>query len=313
MSEPTIDAIAEEARAFDRQADERTKHGFVPDLQNLATVDWFQNNVWREPEFAKLHWMPRITKILSTTKEKGGKVLEIGCGLGMLSLEMARQGLDVVGVDLSPQSINVANHYAKTSAHGPSFGSLEYLCTDILTTDLDPQSFDSVVFFRSLHHIPDLHGIMQRVKRWLKPKGKLIISEPVRHHFTMDSAFIAGLIRLLLPTWQPHNEKCAGQWDNARWESYIEDIFEEYTYHGEHEQSPMDNSLDDADMLCQGIGEYFHIEQQYRTDAFIDKIIGGLRGPDRFELAKFLCFFDQYLIDKKILPGTSLELFALNK
>ena len=43
-----------EADAFDKQIEERIKNGFIPDLRRLRKVDWFYNNVWREPEFVEI-------------------------------------------------------------------------------------------------------------------------------------------------------------------------------------------------------------------------------------------------------------------
>jgi len=66
------DLIVQEKQAFDRQVEERLKHGYVPDLRRLNKVDWFYNNVWRDPEFVKIHWMPRINHIIDKVKKRGG-------------------------------------------------------------------------------------------------------------------------------------------------------------------------------------------------------------------------------------------------
>lgn len=302
--------LQKEAQAFNAQAAERVKNGFVPDLRALSKVSWFNNNVWREPELVELHWMPRINAIITRAKQKKGRVLEVGCGLGMLSLELARNGLDVIGVDVSPESIKIANQYREKNTYTSNFGSLEYKCIDALSLDIPEQSLDTIVFFRSLHHIAELDKIMKKAKSWLKPNGCLILSEPVRDHFNKNSAFIAGLLRMILPTWKSYTEKCSGDWNINRWEKYLNEIFAEYTYDEDHQQSPMDNSVSDADEIHHIIKKYFTIKEQYRCDAFIDKIIGGLRGDDRFALAKFLLFLDEYMIKNGMLEGTSLELFA---
>ena len=70
--------LKEEAKAFDVQTDERIKHGFIPDLRRLRKVDWFYNNVWREPEFVEIQMMPRINFVIDIAKDRGGKVIRTG-------------------------------------------------------------------------------------------------------------------------------------------------------------------------------------------------------------------------------------------
>ena len=104
--------LEKEVKAFDRQTNERIKHGFIPDLRKLQKVDWFYNNVWRNPELVKIHLMPEIDFVLNISKQRGGKVIKLGCGFGYLTLELARNGLNVVGVDLSSRSIEIAHKFA---------------------------------------------------------------------------------------------------------------------------------------------------------------------------------------------------------
>jgi 2-polyprenyl-3-methyl-5-hydroxy-6-metoxy-1,4-benzoquinol methylase len=302
-----------EKQSFDTQAEERIKHGFVPDLRQLKKVNWFYNNVWRDPEFVKVHWMPRINFIIDRARERGGKVLEMGCGYGMLSLEMARNGLDVTGIDLSPKSIGVANRYKKENPFTDNFGSLEYRCGDITEMDFPPESFDSVVFFRSLHHIAGTAEVMDKAHRIMKPGGYLLISEPVRSRFSEESARFAALLRTVLPTWEPFEKKLGKEWTEQLWEEKVAEIFQEYTYEGSHEQSPMDNVTDDAGTITKAVERHFVIRTKTYSDAFIDKLIGGLRGKHRYELARFLKFLDDYMVRHELLPPTSVEIHAVKE
>ena len=301
--------IQQEQEAFDLQAKQRIKHGFIPDLRRLRKVDWFYNNVWRDPEMVKIHWMPRINQIIAEAKKRGGRVLELGCGFGMLSLELARHGLDVVGIDLSPAHIDIANQFKEENPFKENFGSLEYRCEDIMKSEFEEASFESVIFFRSLHHIAKVDTVLEKVYTSLKPGGNLLISEPIRAHFNQNSALIATLLRTILPTWEG-GTPMDGTWDEKRLDAKVTEIFNEYTFDEDHEQSPMDNSLDNADDICAAINKRFEIFDQSFSDAFVDKLIGGLRGDDRYQLARFLKLMDELMIKRDLLPPTSLELHA---
>jgi 2-polyprenyl-3-methyl-5-hydroxy-6-metoxy-1,4-benzoquinol methylase len=307
------DLIEQEREAFDKQIEERLEHGFIPDLRNLQNVDWFYNNVWREPEFAKIQWMPRINYIIDQVKKRGGRVLEVGCGCGMLALEMARNGLQVVGVDVSPKSIEVANKFKVDNQGSKGFGSLKYHCADISDLDFESEGFDSVVFFRSLHHFPDLEATLAKVHQASKGGAYLLISEPVRANFTKKSAQFCAVLRTILPTWEPCEEKLSMSWASNKWEEQVAEVFKEYTLDEHHSQSPLDNSNDDADEVILAVDKLWRIEEKSFSDAFVDKMIGGLRGKHRYELARFLKFLDGYMVEKEILPPTSLELFAVKR
>jgi 2-polyprenyl-6-hydroxyphenyl methylase/3-demethylubiquinone-9 3-methyltransferase len=311
MSEHNV--LKKEADAFDRQVDERIKHGFTPDLRRLQKVEWFYNNVWREPEFAQIHWMPRIDKIIDQARESGRRVLELGCGNGMLSLECARNGMDVIGVDLSPKSIEIAERFKDENPFKEQFGSLQYICSDITQLVLEEGSFDSVIFFRSLHHIADGNNVIKKAASYLRDKGKIIISEPIRGHFTKESARFATILRTILPTWIDYHTKLNKPWSSKLWQEEIEAIFTEYTMDGEHKQSPLDNSINTSHEIKSLIEKFFTIIEESYSDACVDKIIGGLRGEHRYELARFLRFLDDEIVQTGALPPTSMELVAVKK
>tara|TARA_Y100001960_G_C14770789_1_gene879867 strand:- start:1944 stop:2879 length:936 start_codon:yes stop_codon:yes gene_type:complete len=307
------DLIEQEREAFDKQIEERLEHGFVPDLRNLKNVDWFYNNVWRDPEFAKIQWMPRINYIIDQVKIRGGRVLEVGCGCGMLALEMARNGLHVEGVDVSPKCIEIANKFKTENQGSKDFGSLKYYCADISDLDFQGGLFDSVVFFRSLHHFPDLQATLSKVHQASKKGAYLLISEPVRANFTEQSAEFCAVLRTILPTWEPYKKKLSVSWSRDYWHDRVTEIFKEYTLDEHHSQSPLDNSNDDANEIIFAVDKLWKIGEKSYSDAFIDKMMGGLRGESRYDLARFLKFLDNYMVEKGILPPTSLELLAVKR
>ena len=154
------------------------RHGFVADLRRLKKAEWFYNNAWREPDFVRLHILPKVRYVIAIAKKKGGRVLELGCGNGFLSLELARNGLHVVGIDGSRKNIEIAQKLLKANPFVKGFGSLEYMCADIEALDLGTDCFSSVVFFSALHHMSDVDALLRKVHRALKNTGRLLYTNP---------------------------------------------------------------------------------------------------------------------------------------
>ena len=266
--------------------------------------------MWRIPEYVKIFYMPDVNFVIDIAKQRGGRVLEIGCGYGHLSLELARNGLEVDGVDISSESIAIASKYAGENPFKDNFGSLNYKVADIMKMDLKNEDYDSVVFMGTLHHIDKLDDILKKTHRCLKNEGNLILVEPVRDNFTMKSAEIAGILRAILPTWLSHEEKLSKLRSQEDYEKYINGIYTEYTYSGEYEQSPCDNSSSSESEIVRTVQKYFGVKKLDRYCAFIDRLIGGLRGENRYALARFLKMIDDQFVNKGILPNTKIRLWA---
>lgn len=310
------ESIIVEKKAFDEQAEEREKYGLYPDIRDLRVVEKLYNNPWREPEFFHLQILPRIEFILNAITNNKGKVLEVGCGNGFLSLEMARFGMDVCGIDISTKSIEIARKTAKNNKYADGFGSLKYEVADFMSAEFVNSSWDSVVFMGALHHFPDIDKVVKKVVTLLKPKGNIVLCEPVSDNFTRPLAEIAALLRLVCPTWQSYQDKLEKVQDAKSWEKYVDEIMHEYQYldvHGNNVQSPMDNVTNVEEDIINSVNKYFEISRYVKTDAFIDKLIGGLRGPDRYPLAKFLKLFDDYVINNGKLPHTGIRVHGIKR
>lgn len=307
--------IKHEAKEFDTETIERITHGIIPDLRRPKKVAYFYNNPWREPEFVKIQIMPRVNFVLKHLKPHS-RVLELGCGRGYLSLEMARYGHNVLGVDISSESVAIAKKIAEENPYKKGFGLLAYTVGDIMAMNLGKQQYDAIVFFRTLHHIPRIGVILKKVYTALKHGGRLIISEPLREEVKEDTAHTAAVMRAILPTWEAWGHKQTRIASLKNWRNYTQAIYGEYTYkdeHGKKAQSPNDNAIGSEKLMVGAIKKYFFIQTLEHHDAFIDKLVGGLRGPHRHALARHLKEFDNEAIKKGVLPGTAIHLVAIKQ
>ena len=101
------------------------------------------------------------------------RVLEVGCGMGRYTLPLARHGMRLEGLDLSPVLLERLEAY-----NGGEF-EIPLHCADLLEPPayLEGQ-FDTVIGFFTLHHLPDLAAGFAGMRRLVKPGGRIVFLEP---------------------------------------------------------------------------------------------------------------------------------------
>jgi SAM-dependent methyltransferase len=94
-------------------------------------------------------------------------VLELGCGAGIPMTAALAEAREVTGVDISATQIALARQNVPSAA---------FLHADMTAVEFEPRSFDAVVAFYSLTHVPrdDVPPLLARIRRWLRPGGILI-------------------------------------------------------------------------------------------------------------------------------------------
>jgi len=101
------------------------------------------------------------------------RVLDVGCGGGILSDSMARKGANVTGIDLSTKALRVARlHALEAQTANLHFRevSVEALAAE------QPASFDVVTCMEMLEHVPDPASVVQSCARLVKPGGWVFFS-----------------------------------------------------------------------------------------------------------------------------------------
>lgn len=112
------------------------------------------------------------------------RVLDVGCGTGYHTLRMARFCHEIVGLDVSPESIELARKEAKELG----LSNVSFLCADINQNPLPAQAFDCVIAYGDvIGHIPDYRRTLSELSRVTVP-GALL-------SFDCDNKWYLGLIR----------------------------------------------------------------------------------------------------------------------
>ncbi len=97
-----------------------------------------------------------------------GSVLDVGCGGGFLSLELARHGVKTVGLDYSQPTIDAAQRRAQQEA--PS-APLTYIQGDAYALPFENESFHVVTCMDFLEHVSEPQRVIAEISRVLKPGG----------------------------------------------------------------------------------------------------------------------------------------------
>jgi ubiquinone/menaquinone biosynthesis C-methylase UbiE len=133
-------------------------------------TDRFSKQYIDEVRSKRFKYLYHLRPFLQRAADAGEKILEIGCSTGMDSAELVRLGKQVVGVDLSPQSIEVAKHHFQLVGL-----TAELKVENAQQLTFSDNSFDVVYSFGVLHHTPNIEAAMDEVYRVLKPGGKAFI------------------------------------------------------------------------------------------------------------------------------------------
>lgn len=123
---------------------------------------------WEGPA-GKLRWARRV-KMLSEHIRPEMRVLELGCGTGYFTRELARRGADVVAIDVSPELLEIA----KTEGFA---ANVRFEIQNACALSYPDASFDSVVGSSVLHHL-DIEDALTEIYRVLKNGGTVYFTEP---------------------------------------------------------------------------------------------------------------------------------------
>ena len=101
----------------------------------------------------RVHWM--------CSQTTGKRILDIGCSQGTVSILLAREGKEVVGVDIDPESIDYAK--SELQEESPSLrGRVSFICSDIFALSADIGEFDNVIIGQVIEHHIQPHLVLEK-------------------------------------------------------------------------------------------------------------------------------------------------------
>ena len=149
---------------------------------------------WWDPdsEFKPLHQINplRLEGINALSPLQGQKLLDVGCGGGILTDSMARKGAaEVLGIDLAIKALRVAQLHA-LEAQTPNIKYQEIAVETL--AQLEPESFDTVTCMEMLEHVPDPSSIVRACHDLVKPGGWVFFSTVHRNAKAFAQVIVAA-------------------------------------------------------------------------------------------------------------------------
>lgn len=146
------------------------------DPAELAKFSDLAHRWWDiESEFRPLHQINplRLDWIESLVPLSGKRVLDVGCGGGILADSMARKGADVLGIDLATKALKVAQlHALEAQTDGVAYREIS---AESLAAE-QPAGFDVVTCMEMLEHVPDPARVVTACAELVKPGGYVFFS-----------------------------------------------------------------------------------------------------------------------------------------
>ncbi len=142
------------------------------ELQKFAILAhrwWDQNS-----EFKPLHEINplRLGFIDQHAQLSGKRVLDVGCGGGILAESMVQRGAEVTGIDLGEKALKVARLHSLESGVKVDY---RLVAVEALAAE-EPESFDVVTCMEMLEHVPDPAAVISACSRLVKPGGHVFFS-----------------------------------------------------------------------------------------------------------------------------------------
>ncbi|ADZ90729.1 bifunctional 2-polyprenyl-6-hydroxyphenol methylase/3-demethylubiquinol 3-O-methyltransferase UbiG [Marinomonas mediterranea] len=168
------------------------------DQEEIAKFEALASKWWdKNSEFKPLHEINplRVNYINERSPLDGKKVIDVGCGGGILSESMALMGANVRGIDMGEAPLGVASLHAKESGVDVAYEQI----TAEEIAERDSEQYDIVTCLEMLEHVPDPASVIKACMKLCKPGGHVYFStinrNPKAYLFAIVGAeYILGLL-----------------------------------------------------------------------------------------------------------------------
>ncbi len=188
------------------------------DAQELAKFSELAHKWWDpDSDFRPLHQINplRLEWIDGLAGLRGKKVLDVGCGGGILAEAMARRATSVLGIDLAAKPLGVARLHALEA----QVGNVDYreIATEALAAE-QPGAFDVVTCMEMLEHVPDPSAVVSACAALTRPGGWVFFSTLNRNPKSFALAIVgAEYVLGLLPKGTHEYARFIKPSELARW------------------------------------------------------------------------------------------------
>lgn len=153
----------------------------VEEFDKVALEYDFMATLFHKPDF-----------FLANLSAKHGMALDIGCGSGLLVKALSEYYGYVIGIDISESLLSIAK---KTRSSSKS----SFICMDAQHLGLNLK-FDLIVSQNTFHHIEDIPALLTQLKKYLTPKGKIILTDVTSDNPTPATwVYIVGATQEFVP------------------------------------------------------------------------------------------------------------------
>ena len=139
-------------------------------FNQLSDEWWNENGKFKILHQIKSHRMSYILDQINNRNIKNLKILDVGCGGGIICEPLARLGAKVTGIDFAPNNIIAAKIHSKKNKL-----KINYINKDIEKSKLD-EKFDIILMFEVLEHLDNWKKTIKNIKKNLNKNGLIIIS-----------------------------------------------------------------------------------------------------------------------------------------
>ncbi|KZN56529.1 MULTISPECIES: bifunctional 2-polyprenyl-6-hydroxyphenol methylase/3-demethylubiquinol 3-O-methyltransferase UbiG [Pseudoalteromonas] len=184
-----------------------TEHQNV-DHQEIAKFEEIAERWWdTEGEFKPLHDINPLRLDFINDKSAGlfsKKVLDVGCGGGILTESMAKLGAEATGIDMGQEPLNVAKLHSLESGISVDYQKIP---AEVFA-DEHPEQFDVVTCMEMLEHVPDPAAIIAAVAKAAKPGASVFFSTLNKTHKAYLLAVVAAekLLKMVPEGTHDHNK-----------------------------------------------------------------------------------------------------------